>query len=286
MGPFFFSFGLANRFRFSFQLELGPVIRDPGSSAEISQVPSRISQQQSVIEPVAPQTLCNRQDGIPRKANSEQGLDTASSNLENGSHTPLDQAKTTNKKDTVAARIPSPDAIGSSTGPGARGRLSLIPQEVRNIIYRLLLVSTTVIENPANMFDDEQPLMLHERRKIEDIDPVICRTSRLIYKETQPILYGENSYLFDDGFKLWQFGKSVTSKPLTSFVTHTSIRGKYLVLEMGGYLKSRFSTMCLIPSRSEVCGPSTFYSTWRNSWATPCHLQIPLRLVTSVLSPL
>ena len=238
MGPFFFSFGAANYFKFSFQLELGPVTRGPKSPVEISRVTSGSSQQQSMIAPVAPQIFCNCQDRITGNK-SEQSLDTASTNFESDVQAPLNQTKTTIEKAIVAAKAPSLDVTRSSIRPEARGRLSLIPQEVRNIIYRLLLVSTTVIENPANMFDDEQPLMLHERRKIEDIDAVICRTSRLIYKETQPILYGENSYLFDDGFRLWQFGKSATSKPIPSLVTLTSIRRKQPAQEMGKHLKSR-----------------------------------------------
>ena len=42
----------------------------------------------------------------------------------------------------------------------------------------------------------QQPLMVATCPQVDDIDAAILRTSRAIYKETFPILYGNNRFVF------------------------------------------------------------------------------------------
>ena len=74
---------------------------------------------------------------------------------------------------------------------------SMLPLEVRRLIYKHLLVSTDVITKSHNLISWSQSPLMNDRARILDIDAVLIRTCRQIYNETMPILYGENIFIFE-----------------------------------------------------------------------------------------
>ncbi|KAI9700732.1 MAG: hypothetical protein M1836_002101 [Candelina mexicana] len=73
-----------------------------------------------------------------------------------------------------------------------------LPTELRLNIYKHLLVTSAVINNPLDSLKQSQ-----NRKKapvtIPGLDAVILQTCRSIYQEAVPILYGDNRFRFMDG---------------------------------------------------------------------------------------
>ncbi|KAI9776626.1 MAG: hypothetical protein M1835_005457 [Candelina submexicana] len=96
----------------------------------------------------------------------------------------------------------SSEASFASSSPFLR-----LPTELRLNIYKHLLVTSAVINNPLDSLKQSQ-----NRRKapvtIPGLDAVILQTCRSIYQEAVPILYGDNRFRFMSGISTEMFATS------------------------------------------------------------------------------
>ncbi|CAD6564291.1 MAG: hypothetical protein ASARMPREDX12_002614 [Alectoria sarmentosa] len=76
------------------------------------------------------------------------------------------------------------------------GSFSKLPSELRILVWNGVLQSKKDVFNAFRFMGPQQPLMVATCPPNNDIDAAILRTSRAIYEETFPILYGKNRFAF------------------------------------------------------------------------------------------
>ncbi|KAM0804047.1 hypothetical protein BDR22DRAFT_818221 [Usnea florida] len=76
------------------------------------------------------------------------------------------------------------------------GAFSKLPGELRIMVWNNVLGSETDVDNASQFMMTRQHLMVATCPSVRDIDAAILRTSRAIYEETFPILYGNNRFVF------------------------------------------------------------------------------------------
>lgn len=84
--------------------------------------------------------------------------------------------------------------VGGSVSP--YGWFNKLPLELRILVWNGVLESKRDVSNSFKFMSREQPLMVATCPPNDDIDAAILRTSRAIYEETFPILYGKNRFIF------------------------------------------------------------------------------------------
>lgn len=72
-----------------------------------------------------------------------------------------------------------------------------IPVEIRIMIYKLLLISATLIKDAHKLIGPQKSVLVNHCPTIQDIDSAILRTCHLVYQESLPILYKGNKFAFD-----------------------------------------------------------------------------------------
>ncbi|KAL8770595.1 MAG: hypothetical protein Q9209_003663 [Squamulea sp. 1 TL-2023] len=80
-----------------------------------------------------------------------------------------------------------------------------LPSEIRQMIYRELLVTSTPIRKPHKLVCNKRSIMLDSLQPLKDIDGSILRVCRSIYSEALPVLYGKNTFEFCKPRKLRDF---------------------------------------------------------------------------------
>ena len=82
---------------------------------------------------------------------------------------------------------------------------TVLPVEIRHMIYRCLLISPGVIDQAHKQLGHKETAMLDNYKPIPNIDAAALRTCRLIYAEALPMLYGLNVFQFSSGSSLRHF---------------------------------------------------------------------------------
>ncbi|KAL9596948.1 MAG: hypothetical protein Q9219_005459 [cf. Caloplaca sp. 3 TL-2023] len=95
-------------------------------------------------------------------------------------------------------RLGSPYRLSSS--------FQSLPVEIKDMIYRQLLVSSSTIKKPHRLVCSGRMVMVDSIQPIKDIDSTILRVCRSIYHEALPVLYGQNTFEFAKPRKLYEFG--------------------------------------------------------------------------------
>ena len=90
-----------------------------------------------------------------------------------------------------------------------------IPVEIRHLIYCQFLTIPETIEKVHKHLGSKDTAMVDNYQPIPCIDAAILRTCRLIYSETLPILYGQNTFEFSSANAIRSFqSKSLIGYPL------------------------------------------------------------------------
>lgn len=76
-----------------------------------------------------------------------------------------------------------------------------LPAEVRDMIYHHVLVSSEYITDAHDLLG-YKTIVASNHHPILDIDSCLMRTCRLIYKETSPVLYGNNTFEFNSSHSM------------------------------------------------------------------------------------
>lgn len=109
----------------------------------------------------------------------------------------------------------------------------MLPIEIRRLIYKHLLVSTEMISKAHNLISWSQSPLLNDCIRIHDIDAIFLRTCRKIYNETMPVLYGENTFIFE------------RADEVTAFRDHGRLGGTFLTC------RSIFTLQSIIDASSQ-----------------------------------
>ena len=86
-----------------------------------------------------------------------------------------------------------------------------LPVEVRDMIYRRLLISSEPILR-AHELIGYKTIVAGNHHPISDLDSRLMRTCRAVYEETLPILYGSNTFEFHSPNAMSLFADSGISK--------------------------------------------------------------------------
>jgi len=86
-----------------------------------------------------------------------------------------------------------------------------VPVEVRDMIYRYVLVSSERITRAHDLIG-YKTLVANNHHPIPNIDSRVMQTCRLIYEETLPILYGGNIFEFSSPNSISHFADARLSK--------------------------------------------------------------------------
>ena len=90
-----------------------------------------------------------------------------------------------------------------------------IPVEIRHLIYHQLLTTPDTIEKAHKHLGSKDTALVDNYQPIPGIDAAILRTCRLIYSETLPVLYGQNTFDFSSANAIRSFqSKSLIGYPL------------------------------------------------------------------------
>ncbi|KAL8717685.1 MAG: hypothetical protein Q9225_005093 [Loekoesia sp. 1 TL-2023] len=87
-----------------------------------------------------------------------------------------------------------------------------LPPEIKNMIYRELLVSSAPIKKPHKLVCAKRNIMLDSFQPVKDIDSTILRVCRSIYDEALPVLYGQNTFEFAKPRKFQDFSHGYLEK--------------------------------------------------------------------------
>ena len=113
--------------------------------------------------------------------------------------------------------LPTPPPSSVSCTPSKRPLTFLsLPLEIRNMIYRELLVSATAIKKPHKLVWNKKSIMVNSLHPVKDIDSAILRVCRTIYDEALPVLYGKNTFEFCKPRKLRDFSHGILDGRTTS----------------------------------------------------------------------
>ncbi|KAL8871609.1 MAG: hypothetical protein Q9174_002599 [Haloplaca sp. 1 TL-2023] len=114
-------------------------------------------------------------------------------------------------------QLATPPRSDTSCTPSKRPLTFLsLPLEIRNMIYRELLVSGTAIKKPHKLVWNKKSIMVSSLHPVKDIDSAILRACRTIYDEALPVLYGKNTFEFCKPRKLRDFSHGILDGRLTS----------------------------------------------------------------------
>ena len=83
--------------------------------------------------------------------------------------------------------VQSPTSPDSPLGLGSLGRL---PSEIRNLVYKKLMMAEKMIEDVYKLVGTKKVVMEADCPRIKGLSVIILRNSRAIYQEGLPILYG------------------------------------------------------------------------------------------------
>ncbi|KAI4159298.1 MAG: hypothetical protein LQ342_006702 [Letrouitia transgressa] len=124
---------------------------------------------------------------------------------------PDDQSDSEDLGTEEAITEPVDETIASGQNPAFLN----LPIEIRMMIYRQLLVSSTSIDNLREIMGISNSMLPRD----QDFDSAILRVCRQTYFEGHPILYGQNVFLFERGcevmgFRGFMYGLSRGNIPL------------------------------------------------------------------------
>ena len=90
----------------------------------------------------------------------------------------------------------NPASFNTENATSPCGTLGKLPLELRNMVYKKVLMYDRGIRQANRFLNGHLPIMAEESRYIEAIDATLLRTSRAIYQEAISILYGKNLFIF------------------------------------------------------------------------------------------
>lgn len=193
-----FTFGVGSSFNFSFAMGT-PAVK-PAVVPNVPQSPPAQDRATSALQ------LLTRPTRNMTHANLMAEASNVIDNTKKlfGEHYPGRANPFKNLQNTTSVLTPEPkQAQPCQNGPSPILAVthcplfSKIPIEVRDIIYRHVLVSSEPISR-AHELIGYKTLVANNYHPIPDIDARILQTCRLIYEETLPILYGKNTFRFDN----------------------------------------------------------------------------------------
>ena len=136
---------------------------------------------------------------------------------------PLERSVDENFQRGIANEATKQDLVGPADGLQGSDKLQhpsrnntpdqsllwTLPLEIRVIVYEKLLVSSRTIIDADKLVDKYEIYTAKDRAApVEDIDVPILYTSRTIYSEALPILYGRNRFYFSESESTERFGFS------------------------------------------------------------------------------
>ena len=188
--------------------------------------------------------ILNKQtvSSVPNPTENRKCLDETPSIEENSGLLPL-QANYDALLETLpkATDLDSCPNIESESPPPTATPLGLfgkLPLEIREAIWALLLL----LPSRNDMIDAYKLVCDREsiRKRAIPIDIVklgILQTSRAIYAETLPMLYGHNTFYFSSSRDIVEFGhRGIEKNYITHFATQPSIYGRNSMVRLA-YLK-------------------------------------------------
>ncbi|KAL8972152.1 MAG: hypothetical protein Q9183_000691 [Haloplaca sp. 2 TL-2023] len=127
--------------------------------------------------------------------------------------------------------LPTPPPSNVSSTPSKRPLTFLsLPLEIRNMVYRELLVSATAIKKPHKLVWNQKSIMVNSLHSVKDIDSAILRVCRTIYDEALPVLYGQNTFEFCKARKLRDFSHGILGGRITKFALRPSETGRFTLI--------------------------------------------------------
>ncbi|KAK3178897.1 hypothetical protein OEA41_001034 [Lepraria neglecta] len=124
---------------------------------------------------------------------------TSSTSKDDSIFDPFDPNNTRATTNSNVNTSDTQEPVQSSTSPDSPlglGSLGRLPSEIRNVIYKKLMVVDKMIEDVYKLVGTKKVVMEADCPRIKGLRVTILRTSRAIYQEGLPILYGWNSFFF------------------------------------------------------------------------------------------
>ncbi|KAL8842643.1 MAG: hypothetical protein Q9170_000418 [Blastenia crenularia] len=133
-------------------------------------------------------------------------------------------------KPTIEPLPTPPESSAPSTPCSPPLSFQTLPLEIKNMIYRELLVSAKPIKKPHRLVCNERNVMLDSVQPVKDIDGTILRVCRSIYDEALPVLYGQNTFEFAKPRKLLDFSHGCLDRGLLQFGFRESQAGRFTLI--------------------------------------------------------
>ena len=98
-------------------------------------------------------------------------------------------------QDVRAVVSPPPHSTGNPDS-SPYGTLSKLPWELRNMIYRNVLIAEEIITRPHRFLGPQPSIQVEDSKHVQVIDAALLRTCKAIYHDAIRILYGRNGFRF------------------------------------------------------------------------------------------
>ncbi|KAL8656499.1 MAG: hypothetical protein Q9210_000214 [Variospora velana] len=127
--------------------------------------------------------------------------------------------------------LPRPTGLETPSTPcSSPPSLNSLPLEIKQMVYRELLVSSANIKKPHRLVCNKRSIMLDSVQPVKDIDSRILRVCRSIYAEALPILYGQNIFEFAKPRKLRDFSHGYLDKRNPRFAFREADAGRFTLI--------------------------------------------------------